>query len=62
MEPALAFGRAGRMSVHDITSYGVYRAAREVRFDYGTGQQVTTLYVTGRAIGRHSGKDKHFSR
>ncbi|WP_333744056.1 hypothetical protein [Streptomyces ardesiacus] len=62
LEPAFVFGRAGRMSVHDITSYGVYRAAREVRFDYDTGRQVATLYITGLALDRQAGEDKHFSR
>ena len=62
MESALVFGRAGRMSVYDISSYGVYRAAREERFDYDSEQQVTTLYVTGRALDREAGEDKHFAR
>ncbi|MGW0604091.1 hypothetical protein [Streptomyces sp. NPDC002640] len=62
LEPALVFGRAGRMSVHDITSYGVYRAAREIRFDDDTGRQVTSLYVTGRKLDRETGEEKHFTR
>lgn len=32
LEPALAFGRAGWMSA-DVSSYGVYAAAREIRYD-----------------------------
>lgn len=44
-EPALVFGRAGRMSSHDIASYGVYEAARENRFDARRRDDVTTLYV-----------------
>ncbi|MEZ7005477.1 hypothetical protein [Streptomyces sp. AD55] len=43
LEPALVFGRAGRMSSYGITSYGVGQAAREVRFDHDTGRRVTTL-------------------
>ncbi|SCE62653.1 hypothetical protein [Streptomyces sp. OspMP-M43] len=62
LEPALVFGRAGRMSSYDITGYGVYQAAREVRFDHDTGRQVTTLYVTGRALDREPGEDKPFAR
>ncbi|MDW4912625.1 hypothetical protein [Streptomyces californicus] len=62
LEPALVFGRAGRMSVYDITSYGVYTAAREERFDHGTGRQVTTLHVAGRALDREPGEGKHFVR
>ncbi|MFF2226897.1 hypothetical protein ACFVV7_26685 [Streptomyces globisporus] len=62
LEPALVFGRAGRMSVYDITSYGVYTAAREERFDHGSGRQVTTLHVAGRALDREPGEGKHFVR
>lgn len=43
IEPALVFGRAGRMSGGDISGYGVYEAAAEVRFN--GRRDVTTLHV-----------------
>jgi hypothetical protein len=46
IEPAYAFGRAGRMaSAGDITSYGVYEADHEVRWDEDQGRDVRTLHV-----------------
>ena len=50
---ALVFGRSGRMS-HDFAGYGVYEAAREVRFDYDHNQDVVTLYlkISGPSIDR----------
>ncbi|MFD6187455.1 hypothetical protein [Streptomyces goshikiensis] len=62
LEPALVFGRAGRMSIYDISSYGVYRAAREERFDRESEEMITALYVTGRALDREPGEDKHIAR
>jgi hypothetical protein len=44
-EPAIVFARAGRMSCYDITSYGVYEAAHERRFDQRMSSDVITLYV-----------------
>lgn len=45
-EPAYAFGRAGRMaSAGDVTSFGVYEAAREVRCDEASGREVCILHV-----------------
>ncbi|MGB3443210.1 MAG: hypothetical protein WBA97_31095 [Actinophytocola sp.] len=52
LEPALAFGRAGRMSSVDIRSYGVMAAARELRYDDSRGGDVHTLYVTGNNLDR----------
>jgi hypothetical protein len=43
-EPAVVFGRAGRMS-YDISGYGVYEAAWEVRFDPRQGKDVRTLHI-----------------
>lgn len=60
--PALVFGRAGRMSVHDISGYGVYQAAHETRFDFETEDQVTTLYISGPALHRKAGVDQHFAQ
>jgi hypothetical protein len=45
LEPAVAFGRAGRMSGTDITSYGVYAAARELRYDDGLSRDIATLHI-----------------
>jgi hypothetical protein len=44
IEPALAYGRAGRMSV-DISSYGVHKAAREIRWDERRGIDILRLHV-----------------
>ena len=55
LEPALAFGRAGRMSSGDITSYGVYAAARELRYEEHRGD-ITTLHVTGTNLDRKPGE------
>lgn len=44
VEPALAFGRAGRMAA-DISSYGVYPAAQDIRFDRWTGSDVVVLLI-----------------
>ncbi len=46
IEPAYAFGRSGRMALTgDITSYGVYEAAHEVRWDEDLSRDVRTLHV-----------------
>jgi len=45
VEPAVVFGRAGRMSGYDIKGWGVHEAAREARFDPRSGADVVTLYV-----------------
>ncbi|MER7736576.1 hypothetical protein ABTX80_37465 [Streptomyces erythrochromogenes] len=62
LEPALVFGRAGRMSTHGISRYGVYQAAHETRFDFETAEQVTTLYVSKRSLDRKAGEDRHFAQ
>lgn len=41
----MAFGRAGRMSGTDVTSYGVYAAARELRYDDDLGRDIATRYI-----------------
>ncbi|MGH3771889.1 MAG: hypothetical protein ACRDRW_10905 [Pseudonocardiaceae bacterium] len=46
LEPALVFGRAGRMS-SDVSSYGVYAAAREVRFNDMLGRPPITQVNPG---------------
>ncbi|WP_030457155.1 hypothetical protein [Herbidospora cretacea] len=45
LEPAVMFGLAGRMSSFDISGYGVYEAARQVRFDKRLDRDVHTLLV-----------------
>ncbi|MFF2852052.1 hypothetical protein ACFVT5_37850 [Streptomyces sp. NPDC058001] len=50
------------MSIHDISGYGVYQAAHETRFGFETEEQVTTLYVSGRALEREAGEDKRFAQ
>jgi hypothetical protein len=63
LEPAIVFGRAGRMSAHDISGYGVYEAAREVRFDPSeSDEQIITLYVSGHALDLRPGEDEIFAR
>ncbi|MET8145662.1 hypothetical protein ABZU32_35625 [Sphaerisporangium sp. NPDC005288] len=64
LEPALVFGRAGRMSSHDISSYGVYEAARETRYDEHRRGDVTTLHVNVAAdsLDRRQGEKKVFAR
>jgi hypothetical protein len=63
LEPAIVFGRAGRMSACDISGFGVYEAAREVRFDLSeSDEEIITLYVTGHALDRLPGEDEIFAR
>ncbi|MEU2718227.1 hypothetical protein [Streptomyces sp. NPDC007205] len=63
LEPAIVFGRAGRMSVHDVSGYGVYEAAREVRFDLSeSDEEIITLYVSGHALDRRPGEEEIFAR
>jgi hypothetical protein len=46
IEPAYAFGRAGRMATtEDIRSYGVYESVCDVRWDQGEGRELRTLLV-----------------
>jgi hypothetical protein len=45
LEPAVAFGRAGRQSGTDITSYGVYEAAHELLYDDSLGRDVAILHI-----------------
>lgn len=45
----MVFGRAGRMSGFDISQYGVYEAARQVRFQ---GRDVHILLVDFEADAR----------
>lgn len=46
LEPAYAFGRAGRMSAQ-VHSWGLNPAAFESRFDRDLGGDVRTFYVLG---------------
>ncbi|MGW3657211.1 hypothetical protein ACWD6R_16620 [Streptomyces sp. NPDC005151] len=55
LAPAMAFGRAGRMSA-DAKGYGVYRAARGEHFDSATERQVVTLHVIRRSLDRKDGE------
>lgn len=45
LEPAVVFGRAGRMSGTDIVSYGVYEAAHELLYDDDLARDISILYV-----------------
>lgn len=49
LEPAYAFGRAGRMaSTGDVTGFGVFEAVNEVRWtedDDGFGRDIRTLHL-----------------
>jgi hypothetical protein len=45
LEPAVAFGRAGRQSGTDIASYGVYEAAHELLYDDDLGWDVSILHI-----------------
>lgn len=45
LEPALIFGRSGRMSSYDIRGYGVFPAARECRYDEELMGDLVTLYI-----------------
>jgi hypothetical protein len=58
--PALAFGRAARMSVQ-CSSYDVWRAADQVRYHPGRGD-VRTLYVTGATLDRAPGEKEQLQR
>jgi len=58
--PALAFGRAARMSVQ-CSSYDVRRAADQVRHHAGRGD-VRTLYVTGANLDRAPGEKQQLQR
>lgn len=62
VEPALVFGRAGRMSGGDISGYGVYEAAAEVRFN--GRRDVTTLHVKSDqpSLDRGEGEAEVFAR
>lgn len=45
LEPAVAFGHAGRQSGTDITSYGVYEAAHELLYGDDLGRDVSMLHI-----------------
>lgn len=63
IEPALVFGRAARMS-YDVSSYGVFEAAREVRWDDSRGRDIATLYInsSGEGLDRADDETKAFRR
>jgi hypothetical protein len=61
LEPALVFGRAGRMSSIDISSYGVFPAARECRYLEGRGD-VVTLYTGRDRVDRRDDEAQAFDR
>lgn len=62
LEPALVFGRAGRMSL-DVSGYGVYEAAHELRADERLGRDVQTLYVLrGQSLDRRPDEADAFAR
>jgi hypothetical protein len=58
--PALAFGRAARMS-YQCALYGVVRAAHEVRYRPGHSD-VRTLYVIHRRLDRVPGEKEQLKR
>ncbi|MFB4273054.1 hypothetical protein [Nonomuraea sp. GTA35] len=63
IEPALVFGRAGRMSIAEISGYGVYEAAQELRFDRRLRRDVHTLHVLdGDSLDRHTDEAVAFTR
>jgi hypothetical protein len=63
IEPALVCGRAARMSIGDITGYGVYEAAQELRFDPRRRRDVSTLHVrTGDVFDRCPDEKEAFTR
>jgi hypothetical protein len=62
LEPALVFGRAGRMSSVDIRSYGVYPAAHEVKFNDQDNRDVRTLYLHHDSIDRQPDEQQVFQR
>lgn len=62
LEPALVFGRAGRMSSVDIRSYGVYHAVHEVKFDERSDRDVRTLYVQHGSVDRQPDEHDAFTR
>lgn len=49
IEPAYAFGRAGRMSAQ-VGSWAVYEAATEARWDDRLARDVFSLYFVGASI------------
>jgi hypothetical protein len=59
--PALAFGRAARMS-YQCSQYAVFEAAHEVRFDLGRRKDVRTLYVVTKNLDRGSGEREQLQR
>jgi|GEM_PF-2545558 len=62
VEPAYAFGRAGRMSVQ-VGSWRIVEAATEVRFDYSLGRDVHSLYLLeGGAVSRDADNDRDLIR
>ncbi|MEV5768732.1 hypothetical protein AB0L34_29775 [Micromonospora sp. NPDC052213] len=61
IEPALAFGRAARMSV-DCPAYGVYEAARELQFCHRHGVDERVLLLTGESVDRRPGEVEHLKR
>jgi hypothetical protein len=63
LEPAAVFGRAGRMGSPDITGYGVYEAAAEVRYHPGLDRDIHTLHVNlHREIRDHGSERRLFER
>ena len=54
-EPALAFGRAARMSL-DCSAYGVYEAAQEILFCDRHDEDEVVLLVTGDRVDRKDGE------
>lgn len=49
LEPAYTFGRAGRMSAQ-VGSWGLFKAATEVRWDDVLRRDIFTLYYVGDSV------------
>lgn len=61
IEPALAFGRAARMSF-DCSAYGVYEAAHELQFCYRHNVDERVLLLAGDNLDRKPGEVEHLKR
>lgn len=58
VEPAYAFGRAGRMSAQ-VGSWGIVEAATEARYDHSLDRDVFTLYIRkGGYVSRDADNDR----
>ncbi|MFL5913719.1 MAG: hypothetical protein ACJ768_24545 [Gaiellaceae bacterium] len=61
LEPALAFGRAARVSTA-VSGYGVYAAARKVKFSDAKGADEVFLYLIGETLDRRPDENAYLTR